>query len=63
MVLMKINTDKMSPLGSREITDGIYAIMDDIVNMYLIENNCKYIAVDSGKNKENINEEIGSIQK
>ncbi len=61
LLVVKIELNKMSALDTGEIKKGIYAINDDFVNMYLIESNGKYIAIDAGNKIEHIEQELKNI--
>ena len=54
--LMKIKseTSAMTTIETSEITNGVYTIKDDFTNMFLVENNGKYIAIDAGKKIQSI---------
>ena len=53
---IKINSlmKDFSTLKTGEVIEGIYAIHDSYVNMYLIKDSNQYIAIDAGNDKENI---------
>ncbi|MCL2818835.1 MAG: MBL fold metallo-hydrolase [Actinomycetia bacterium] len=51
----------MNPLPTGEVTPGIYAIQDSIVNMYLIEGVNGYLAIDAGADKDHVAEELVRI--
>lgn len=42
-------TKKMHPTETGKIVDNIFAIKDEFVNMYLLQDGGKYIAIDAGK--------------
>lgn len=48
-------------IPTKQIVDGIYSINDGFVNMYIIEKNGRYIAVDAGNNIQNIHREIKKL--
>jgi hydroxyacylglutathione hydrolase len=52
----KINSliKEMSPVKTGEIIEGIYAIKDSYVNMYLVKDSNQYIAIDAGNDRETI---------
>lgn len=45
-----VSCQYFSPLESGLIIENVYAIKNDIVNMYLIKNGESYVAIDSGRN-------------
>ena len=45
---------RLSPVPTGLIVDGIYAIRDGHVNMYLIHRNGTYVAVDAGRSVEGV---------
>ena len=49
--LINNQNKQMSPLGNQEVIPGIYAVRNDIVNIYLIQSGDKYIAIDAGMNE------------
>ena len=42
-------TNIMHPAETGRITDNVYAVKDEFVNMYLIQDGNQYVAVDAGK--------------
>jgi glyoxylase-like metal-dependent hydrolase (beta-lactamase superfamily II) len=54
-------TGKMTPVETGQISEHGYAIKDDFVNMYLIKDSTGYIAIDAGKDKENISKELKKL--
>jgi glyoxylase-like metal-dependent hydrolase (beta-lactamase superfamily II) len=49
-IFTNISCQYFSPLKSGLIIENVYAIKNDIVNMYLIQNGESYIAIDAGRN-------------
>ena len=45
---------RLSPVPTGLIVDGIYAIRDGHVNMYLIRRNGTYVAVDAGRSVQKL---------
>ena len=54
-------TDKMTPLETQEIVEGVYSIKDSYVNLFLIKSGDKYIAIDAGNNLESVKQEIEKL--
>lgn len=48
LVKMHLETGSMSPLASREIIPGIYAVKDGYVNFFLLKGTDGFIAIDAG---------------
>lgn len=62
MTIFISETKKMSPLPTRLVTDGIYAINNKFVNLFLIQNNRNtYIAIDAGSDKKMVAQELKKI--
>ncbi len=61
-IKMKLETGKMIPLESKKVTDNILSIKDSYVNMFLIEDEEGYIAIDAGKKIKTIKEEFGKLK-
>jgi glyoxylase-like metal-dependent hydrolase (beta-lactamase superfamily II) len=49
---------KLSPVETREIAPGVYAVKDSYVNLFLMKNNDTYIAFDAGNNEKQVLEEL-----
>ncbi len=47
---LKSETKKMYPVETGKIVDNIYAIKDEFVNMYVVEDSNQYLVIDAGKN-------------
>ena len=60
VVLTKVYLEarKLSPLETREIADGVYAIQDSYVNLFLVKTNDTYIAIDAGNNEKQVSREL-----
>lgn len=51
----------MSPLATKEITGGVYAVKDGFVNVYLVKGNDGYIAIDAGNDMETVRKEMQKL--
>jgi glyoxylase-like metal-dependent hydrolase (beta-lactamase superfamily II) len=60
-VKAKSETKKMTPAETSHITDSIYAIRDNFVNLYLYKYYDRYIAFDAGNNIENLSQELAKL--
>lgn len=49
---------KMTPLSTREVVEGVFAIKDQHVNLYLIRGRDGYVAIDAGMTAENVRIEL-----
>ncbi len=58
MLKFRSETGKMSPLDTRKIDEVVYSVKDDFVNLYLIESNGNYIAIDAGNNVDQVEREL-----
>jgi hydroxyacylglutathione hydrolase len=47
-------THKMSPCPTQELASGLYSINDSFVNMYLVKDSDRYIAIDAGNDRKAI---------
>lgn len=56
-----IETRKMAPVETKEIAEGVYAIADDYVNLFVIKAGESYIAVDSGNNADHVQKELSRV--
>ena len=54
-------TRNMAPVETKEIADGVYAIADGYVNLYLIKAGESYIAVDAGNNADHVQKELSRV--
>jgi glyoxylase-like metal-dependent hydrolase (beta-lactamase superfamily II) len=61
--LYKFNseTKKMHPTITGKIVDNIFAVKDEFVNMFLIQDGGKYIAIDAGKDIDVISAELKKL--
>lgn len=53
---------KMSSLETGEIVEGVFAVQDTYVNMFLIKAGDRYIAVDAGNKPENIKQGLDALK-
>lgn len=58
---MKSELKEMQVTETKEIVSGVYAIKDSFVNMFLLKDSNNYIAVDAGKDKDVIAEELKKL--
>lgn len=49
VVKFKLETSKMTPVATGKLTDKVFAIQNDFVNMYLVKDGSNYVAIDTGK--------------
>lgn len=49
---------KLSPVETREIVAGIYAVQDSYVNLFLVKTNDVYIAIDAGNNEKQVQQAL-----
>ncbi len=61
MYMFHAETKKMAPLATGEVAPGIYAVLDDFVNMYLVKTKTGYIAFDAGNDADNAGAELKSL--
>jgi glyoxylase-like metal-dependent hydrolase (beta-lactamase superfamily II) len=54
-------TSKMTPVETGNVTENIIAVKNDFVNMYLIKDSTKYIAIDAGKDLKVIETELKKL--
>ncbi|HCT31187.1 MAG TPA: hypothetical protein DIW31_10770 [Bacteroidales bacterium] len=52
---------KLRPVETSYLTDSIYTIKDDFVNIYLIKNGNSYISIDAGNSIEGIKEGLTKL--
>ncbi len=64
VVLVKfyLESRKLSPLETREIAAGVYAVKDTYVNLFLIKTNDAYIAIDAGINEKHVQEALERLK-
>ena len=60
-IRMILDKNKMNPLKTQEVIQGIFALKDDYVNFFLIKGKDNYIAVDAGMNKDRITAELNKL--
>jgi glyoxylase-like metal-dependent hydrolase (beta-lactamase superfamily II) len=61
LLKLSLETRKMSPSATKEITNGIYAIKDTFVNLFLIKGTNGYIAIDAGNSPKLVIQEIQKL--
>ena len=61
MIKAKSELKIMTPLETKEIVTNVFSVNDSFVNLFLINNNNQYIAIDAGTNIDNILEELKKI--
>lgn len=54
-------TRKMTSLPTQQLFEDLYVIQDDFANIFLIEDNGKYIAIDAGINPARIKQELSKL--
>jgi glyoxylase-like metal-dependent hydrolase (beta-lactamase superfamily II) len=61
--LYKFNseTSKMHPTETGKIVDNIFAVKDEFVNMYLLQDGDNYIAIDTGKDLDVVQTELKKL--
>jgi len=59
---LRAETSKMLALETGEITDGIYAVKDKHVNLFLVKGRDGYITIDAGDNAEQITRELRRLK-
>jgi hydroxyacylglutathione hydrolase len=52
---------KMTPVETAQITDDVYAIKDNFVNMYLVRDGDDFLAIDAGIRKSDIKDELKKL--
>jgi hydroxyacylglutathione hydrolase len=52
---------KMTPVETMQINDDVYAIKDNYVNMYLVRDGSRFIAVDAGIRKADVKDELKKL--
>jgi glyoxylase-like metal-dependent hydrolase (beta-lactamase superfamily II) len=58
---MKSEMKKMKVTETKEIVHNVYAINDSFVNMFLVKDNDKYLAIDAGNDINVINAELKKL--
>ncbi len=61
LVKLYVETRKMTPVGTGEILEGVYAVRDGYVNLFLIKAGQAYIAFDAGNNADHIQKELSRM--
>ena len=61
MIKLKSEINKMSPLDTKELVENIASIKDTYVNMFLIKDEERYIAIDAGNDLDVIEEEFRKL--
>lgn len=59
---IRSETNTPGTLETKEIVRNVYSIKDDFVNLFLIKNNDKYIAVDAGTNLDVVSKELQKLK-
>src|SRR5674476_667672 len=59
---MKSELKIMTPVESQQIVENIFSVQDTFVNMYLIKDGDKYIAIDAGNNADNVLYELKKLK-
>lgn len=57
-----IEIRKMSSLETQKVVDGIYAVQDTYVNLFLIKGDNRYIAIDAGNNAARVQQALDRLQ-
>ncbi len=53
---------KLSPVETRKIAAGVYAVKDSYVNLFLMKNNDTYIAFDAGNDVKQVRRELARLK-
>lgn len=61
LVISKSIIRKMTPTGTRQITEDVFAVRDNYVNMYLVSDGNGFIAIDAGIKKGRVKEELKKL--
>lgn len=62
MFKVRSETAMMRPLPTGEIRDGVYAVFEKHVNMYLVKGRDGYIAIDAGQNKTDVETQLQKLK-
>lgn len=54
-------TKVMPPIETQKVIDNVYAVHESFVNMFLIEDNGKYVAIDAGNKSEDVSTELQNL--
>ena len=55
-------TSVMTPAPTGHVVDHVYAIQDEFVNMYLVQDGGHYVAIDAGKDIDIVRRELAKLQ-
>jgi hydroxyacylglutathione hydrolase len=58
---LKTELDQMKPADTGQIVDGVYAIKDSFVDLYLVKGPTRTIAFDTGNDSENVRKGLESL--
>ena len=61
LMKMRRELQTMAPVDSGEIAENIFAVKDGYVNLYLIGEGDRYVAIDAGKNRGAVKKELSRI--
>jgi hydroxyacylglutathione hydrolase len=61
IVRAKSQQRQMTPVETSQVTNDIYAVKDNIVNMFLIKDGSEFIAIDAGQKKRTITNEFQKL--
>lgn len=53
-----LESRKLSPLATREMVQGVYAVQDSYVNLFLIKIKDTYVAIDAGNNQKKVRQAL-----
>jgi len=59
---LRMETREMKPLATGEVADGVFAVRDGYVNLYLIRGDGGFIAIDAGDKAERVQEELARLK-
>jgi hydroxyacylglutathione hydrolase len=62
LILSKSAMRKMMPVETRQVTDDVYAVKTKYVNMYLVKDGDKFIAIDAGIRKGAVKDELKKLE-
>ncbi len=60
--LIANETARMSPLPTQHLLNELFVVQDGFVNIFLIKDNGKYVAIDAGINADRIRQEMASLK-
>ncbi len=61
IIRFKMETGKMSPIETKELRPGVYALNDSFVNMFLVRGTDSYIAIDAGNSADAVKKELDKL--